>query len=113
MCSEEQHNAKMAALAAIEETLKNLIKGRPPQDLPVVMLSDTQPMSLSYHDRKHVFLWIPSAAGLTLNMGQFGTGFVPGQVCINLGVREGTQIKTVGQTTPTAIYLRCTDEVVP
>ena len=113
MCSEEQHQEKMAALTAIEKTLAALIKGRTPQDLPVIMIADTQPMALSYHDRKHVFLWIPSTAGLTLSMGQFGTGFVPGQVWINLGVREGTQIKTVGQVTPTPIYLRCTDEVVP
>lgn len=107
MCTEEQHQEKMTALARIEK----MLKPRPPIDY-TVMIADHQGYIFDYRNRKHVFIWLPSTS-LTLVFGQFGTCVVATQVWVNLGIQEGLEVVTSGQSTPTVMYVRCTDEVIP
>ncbi len=107
MCSDEQHRQTLDALARIERATRKRI----PDDLSI-LICDTQPWKLDYRGYRHVFMWLPTIA-LTMDFGEYGTGPVGMQQWFNLGMRAGYDIKTVGQTAPTKIILRFTDEVTP
>lgn len=104
MCSEQQHAAIMQAF----DDLHDILVGRPPVDA-LVMISASQPFSLSYNDRKHIFVWSPNTITLTLeDLGQIA---ITQYVWTNISFKEGMKIYTTsGQTTAVPILVRCTDE---
>lgn len=105
-----------AILRRIEQHLAQLVedprqKTRDPIDR-TVYISTTEWWSVDYMNRKHIFLWIPSSSGLTLSMGDYGSGLVPGLIWVNLGIQEGVRI-TCTSTSLQEIILRFTDEGAP
>lgn len=109
MCTDDQHKERLAILCLIEAALRP----RPPIDF-MVQISDLKFWPIDYHERKHIFMWIPNIAGLTLSFEDFGTGPVTGHVWTNLAFPQGTKIATTTSgTVLNTIMFRCTDEVVP
>lgn len=104
MCTDEQNQKLLDALSKLAPAK------REPR-FQTIMLSDIQGWSMDYYGYKHLYMWLPTA--LTLNLGEWGTGPVQAQVWINVGIKSGVKIFTSGQTTPVAIELKFSDEVVP
>ena len=111
----------MTALAALhtkhhEEVcrlLNKLIeqgKERPPF-YQTVMISATVPWTVTYRNRKHIFIY--SANALTLTLEDLGTVAVAANTWVNVGFQPGMQIFAQGQVNPVPLYVRQTDEVIP
>jgi hypothetical protein len=94
----------------ILEDLKELIQGRPPID-DHVAISSVKPWEVDYRERKHIFIWLPVAQ--TLSFEEFGTGLVPAQTWINLGMPTGTRVYASGSSSLIDMMIRCTDEEIP
>lgn len=107
MCDDAIHHEHLKKLCLIEEILRH----RTPIDL-TVQISAAQPWFVDYHNRKHIFLWLPTSA-LSLSFEDYGTGTVQQQVWTNIGMPPGTRIFAPGNATTTPIMIRCTDEVIP
>lgn len=95
--------------------LDELIKVLQPSPLKTptwqtIMISDTQGWQMDYKDYKHVYLWLPNA--LSLNLDIYGTGPVQAQVWINLGIKPGIKIFTSGTASPVPVILKFSDEEV-
>lgn len=100
-------------LKALDE-LKQILQPSPLKTptWQTIMISDTQGWQMDYKSFKHVYLWIPGS-GLTLNLGEYGTGPVQAQVWVNLGIKPGVKIFTSGTANPVPVILKFSDEVVP
>lgn len=111
MCTDEQHNQKMAVLKRIDQALNILIAGRPPIDR-TYNISNVKGFMLDYRNRKHVYVWT-AAMGLSLNLGALGTLALTQYTWTLIDFQEGFEIfATSGTTTDTAVFVRCTDEVI-
>ena len=111
---ELEHQTTAERLAALElltaKLLKIQLQAREPID-KTVYVSATKPWIFDYRNRKHVFLWLPSA--LTLSFEDYGSGVVNGQQWLNLAMPTGIRVLAPGQSSPAPMMLRFTDEVVP
>jgi hypothetical protein len=76
-----------------------------------IFLSDTQGWQMDYRGRRYVFLWNPGAE-LTLNLGEYGQFLLPSQSWTQLDIRPGIKIFTTGQSTPTPVVIRFTDDLL-
>lgn len=111
MCTEEQHNQKMAALARIEHALQTLIRGRPALD-HIYNISNVKGFQLDYRNRKHVYIWT-AASGLSLDLKDLGILALTQYAWTLIDFHENFEIfATAATTTDTAVYVRCTDEVI-
>jgi len=97
-------------LKCLEDIASSLKQEREPIDA-TVMVSNTQPYVVDYRNRKHIFVWFPTAQ--TISVDDYGTGPVQAQVWINLGLQQGTRLLITSVTAPTEIFIRCTDEIIP
>ncbi len=107
MCTDQQHKEQIDKL----EEIKHALVKRPPID-ETIEISATKPWIIDYHERRHIFIWLPTAQ-LTLSFEDYGSGIVPLQVWVNVGMPSGIRVTATGQTNNTAIMVRYTDEVVP
>ena len=117
----EQHQAHMTALGAVHAKLHELCnhlvklneehaKARNPF-YQTVMISATVPWTVTYRNRKHIFIY--SANALTLTLEDLGTVAVAANTWVNVGFQPGMQIFAQGQVNPVPLYVRQTDEVIP
>src|SRR5579871_7057502 len=91
LSAREQQEAMVKSLALLVEA------SRPRQPIDMtIQVNDTVGWPIDYRDRKHVFIWLPSSS-LTLVFDDYGTGVVPAQVWVNLGIQEGVRLFTSGQ----------------
>lgn len=102
-------------LQAIENALRRIHDEicRMPAIDQTVQISATQPWVVDYHERQHVFMWLPGNA-LTLSFEDYGSGVVNPQNWVNLGVPTGIRVfapQITSGTTP--IMLRFTDSIIP
>lgn len=109
MCTDEQHQEKLAALKRIETLLVLSIKGRQAIDRNY-SVSDTQGFVLDYQDRKHLYIY--SSAAITLVIQNIGTVAVSANAWTNLDFREGIKLFTNGTANPVNVLVRATDEVI-
>lgn len=109
MCTEEQHQEKLALLHSINTRLA-AIEGKNPIDA-TLLISTTQPYVVDFKNRKHIFVW--SANALTFTIEDIGQIAVSANTWTNIGYQEGMRL--VPQTTPNpvAIFVRATDESIP
>lgn len=98
-------------LRGIVKGLETLVKGRPPIDY-IWQISATNGLTIDYHDRKHMYIWLPSTA-LTLSFEDYGQGTIQAQVWVNLGMPPGMHVFAPNNASTTPIFVRCTDEVIP
>jgi hypothetical protein len=69
------------------------------------------PFVVDYRQRKHIFIWSPTS--ISISVEDYGTGTIPAQQWINIGIKEGTQILAPAFTTSTTpLMVRWTDEVI-
>ena len=100
-------------IAALETAITKLQKEPLTPEDQMYMVSVTHPYYLDYKERKHIYLWVPSASALTLSFEDYGTGAVPAQVWVNIGFPQGLQVLAPNNATNTPIFIRCTDEAIP
>ncbi len=111
MCTDQQHQEHLDALARIEKTFRNLLETRPPVDVPMVAISATTAYILDYHNRKYVY--VSSANSLTLTLEDLGTVSVSANALpILLPYPPGLRIFAQGQSSNVMIYIRCTDDLI-
>lgn len=89
---------------------KTLTEKRDPID-QTIMASNTQPWVVDYRNRKHIFIWFPTAQ--TIQFDDYGTGPVQAQVWMNIGMPQGTRMFITSATGLTEFMVRCTDETIP
>lgn len=97
-------------LDALKLIADNINENREPIDNTLVA-SNTQPWIVDYRNRKHIFLWFPTAQ--TLSFDDYCTGPVQAQVWMNIGMPQGTRMFITNATGPTEFMVRWTDEVIP
>ena len=74
-------------------------------------ISSSQAYIVDYKQRKHIYIWSPTAISLTIE--DYGTGSIPAQQWINIGIRDGCFVTAPAVTSGTTpLMVRCTDEVV-
>lgn len=106
MCTDEQHAEKIAKLEKLIKCLEYV----GPEDKQV-MLSDTVPWTVDYQGRRHLFLF--SSISLNLVLQDYGTLTLTANAWTNLGIRQGTQVFTSGQSSAVPLLVRATNEVIP
>lgn len=108
MCEHDQ------VLDSIDNSLLLLSQAALEKRSPIdqtIMASNTQPWVVDYRNRKHIFIWFPSAQSISFD--DFGTGPIQAQVWINIGMPQGTRMFITTATGPTEFMIRCTDETIP
>jgi hypothetical protein len=69
-----------------------------------------QPYEVNYWGRKHLFVYNPNAASITLTSSDFGGIVCPAATWTNLGFPETTRLTTSANV---VLVFKATDEVVP
>ena len=76
-----------------------------------VQIGALTPYIVDYKQRAHIFIWSPTS--ISLSIEDYGTGTIPAQIWLNIGIRSGTSIFAPSFTTSTTpLMIRCTDEVI-
>lgn len=89
--------------------LDEMIEGRQPVDA-IYLVSDSQPFTIDYKERRHIFIWSPNA--ITLKLEELGNYAISAYTWTNFSFTTGIKVYTSGQTNAVAVFIRCTDEVV-
>ena len=97
----------------MEDLLQQIIRNtqqKPPLD-QTYQISAFAAYRVDYRERKHIYLWLPTAQ--TLSIEEYGSGLVAAQQWINIGIRAGSYIFAPNVTSGTiTMIVRCTDEQV-
>lgn len=109
MCEQQTALEQLDRLHKIELLLQSLAYF-PPID-ETVQLSASQPWTIDYHERRHIFVWFPTTQ--TVSFEDFGSGTMQGQVWTNLGLPPGVRMFATGTTTTAPMMIRWTNEVIP
>jgi hypothetical protein len=107
------HTKKQDVTEVLNLTREQYLRTNEPQwDDNVPSDVSTQPYVVNYKNRRHIFIYNPSATAITL---QDGTGEwvikLPANDWANVSIPNSTQLKA--STGPAVIKVKCTDEVVP
>jgi len=93
-----------------EQQILNQVRMLPPLD-QTYQISSFNSYVVDYRERKHIYIWLPVTQ--TLSIEEYGSGSVPGQQWVNIGIRPGVRITAPNVTSGTVtMIVRCTDEQV-
>lgn len=97
-------------LNTLQEIHESILQKRDPID-QTIMASSTQPWVVDYRNRKHIFLWFPTAQ--TVSFEDFGTGPVTAQVWMNIAMPPSTRMFITSSSALVEFMVRYTDEIIP
>lgn len=76
-----------------------------------IMIGANVPFVVDYKQRRHIYIWSPTS--ISLSIEDYGTGTIPAQQWINIGIKAGTSIFAPTFTTATTpLMIRWSDEGV-
>ena len=92
------------------QTVKSALEERP-QITYRGFISDVQPLLLNFKDRKHLFIFSPTA--LSFLPEDLGIMAIPAATWTNITFEPGFRCFTQGTPNGIQVYLKATDEIIP
>src|SRR5260370_42648228 len=101
MCTDEQNQKLLDAL--------KLLVPRDPVG-QTYLVSDTQGFYLDYKNRKHLYVFTPTA--MTFNLNDIGNVDIPAKIFTEMSFRQRMRIFTISQPNPVNVWMLATDDVL-
>ena len=108
MCTDEQHQQKIAHLARIDAHLHKMCDHFGRDDINWNSgISSTQPLIIDYRHRFKLYLWSPIA--LVFSMEDTGNITIPAQSWTEISFLPGLRLTPLAQSSTIQVFLRATD----